>query len=103
MLYCPEPERDASKSILRRECKSRFACGCLRGKRPGASRARMFKGGIGSASPAKAVTGNFVPDNTHNYVALVAFYDADGNFFLGGWEAVRSGNGCRRSPHGLPE
>ena len=35
---------------------------------------------VGSVSPAKAVTGNFVPDNTHNYVALIAFYDADGNF-----------------------
>src|SRR5580765_8944361 len=31
-------------------------------------------------SPAGAVTGNFVPDNTHKYVALVAFYDKNGNF-----------------------
>lgn len=34
----------------------------------------------GSVSPAKAITGNFVPDYTHNYVGLIAFYDADGNF-----------------------
>lgn len=33
-----------------------------------------------TVSPAGAVTGNFVPDTTHNYVALVAFYDKDGNF-----------------------
>ena len=33
-----------------------------------------------SVAPAGAVTGNFVPDNTHNYVALIAFYDSDGNF-----------------------
>jgi secreted trypsin-like serine protease len=31
-------------------------------------------------SPAGAVTGNFQPDNVHNYVGLVAFYDANGNF-----------------------
>jgi hypothetical protein len=31
-------------------------------------------------TPAGAVTGNFTPDNTHNYVALIAFYDANGNF-----------------------
>jgi hypothetical protein len=35
---------------------------------------------VGTVSSAKAVTGNFVPDNTHNYVGLIAFYDADGNF-----------------------
>jgi Trypsin len=34
----------------------------------------------GTVSPAGAITGNFVPDNTHNYVGLIAFYDADGNF-----------------------
>src|SRR5215213_5520660 len=28
----------------------------------------------------RAITGNFVPDNEHPYVGLVAFYDADGNF-----------------------
>jgi len=34
----------------------------------------------GSVSPAKAVTGNFTVDTVHNYVGLIAFYDADGNF-----------------------
>jgi len=29
---------------------------------------------------AGAITGNFVDDNEHPYVGLVAFYDADGNF-----------------------
>jgi hypothetical protein len=33
-----------------------------------------------SATPAGAVTGNFVKDFEHPYVGLVAFYDADGNF-----------------------
>lgn len=33
-----------------------------------------------TVSPAGAVTGNFTPDYTHNYVALVAFYDAQGHF-----------------------
>ena len=33
-----------------------------------------------TASPAGAVTGNFQPDNVHNYVGLVAFYDVQGNF-----------------------
>ena len=33
-----------------------------------------------TASPAGAVTGNFQPDSVHNYVGLVAFYDAQGNF-----------------------
>jgi Trypsin len=33
-----------------------------------------------TVSPAGAVTGNFTPDNVHNYVGLVAFYDAQGNF-----------------------
>jgi hypothetical protein len=32
---------------------------------------------VGSAG---AVTGNFQPDNTHAYVGLVAFYDANGSF-----------------------
>ena len=35
---------------------------------------------VGSVSPAKAVTGNFTVDTVHNYVGLIAFYDADGNF-----------------------
>jgi Trypsin len=29
---------------------------------------------------ARAITGNFVEDNEHPYVGLVAFYDAEGNF-----------------------
>jgi secreted trypsin-like serine protease len=33
-----------------------------------------------TVSPAGAVTGNFQPDNVHNYVGLIAFYDANGNF-----------------------
>jgi Trypsin len=33
-----------------------------------------------SVAPAGAVTGNFTPDYTHNYVVLIAFYDANGNF-----------------------
>ena len=33
-----------------------------------------------TVGPAGAVTGNFQPDNVHNYVGLVAFYDANGNF-----------------------
>jgi hypothetical protein len=33
-----------------------------------------------AATPAGAVTGNFVKDFEHPYVGLVAFYDADGNF-----------------------
>ncbi|MDX6369338.1 MAG: hypothetical protein QOG93_840, partial [Gaiellaceae bacterium] len=35
---------------------------------------------VGTVSSAKAVTGNFVTDNTNNFVGLIAFYDADGNF-----------------------
>ena len=31
-----------------------------------------------TVTPARAVTGNFTEDNVHNYVGLVAFYDADG-------------------------
>jgi hypothetical protein len=30
------------------------------------------------ASPAQAITGNFVPDFEHEYVGLVVFYDAEG-------------------------
>ena len=33
-----------------------------------------------TVSPAGAVTGNFQPDSVHNYVGLVAFYDANGKF-----------------------
>jgi len=33
-----------------------------------------------TVAPAGAVTGNFTPDATHNYVALIAFYDSSGNF-----------------------
>jgi secreted trypsin-like serine protease len=29
---------------------------------------------------ARGITGNYVPDNEHPFVGLVAFYDADGNF-----------------------
>ena len=32
------------------------------------------------ASPAGAITGDFVTDNEHPYVGLIAFYDADGEF-----------------------
>lgn len=31
-------------------------------------------------TPARAITGNFIEDFTHNYVGLVAFYDANGAF-----------------------
>lgn len=34
----------------------------------------------GALSPASAITGNFTPDYTHDYVGLIVFYDADGNF-----------------------
>jgi Trypsin len=33
-----------------------------------------------TVTPAGAVTGNFTPDNVHNYVVLIAFYDAKGDF-----------------------
>ena len=33
-----------------------------------------------SVSPAGAVTGNFTKDNVHDYVGLIAFYDANGEF-----------------------
>jgi hypothetical protein len=32
------------------------------------------------SAPAHAITGNFVPDFEHEYVGLVAFYDANGDF-----------------------
>ena len=31
-------------------------------------------------TPARAITGNFVPDFEHEYVGLIVFYDADGEF-----------------------
>ena len=33
-----------------------------------------------AATPASAITGNFLPDNEHPFVGLVVFYDASGNF-----------------------
>jgi hypothetical protein len=33
-----------------------------------------------AVSPAAAITGNFVQDNVHTFVGLVAFYDANGTF-----------------------
>jgi hypothetical protein len=33
-----------------------------------------------AGSPAQAITGNFEPDFEHEYVGLIVFYDADGNF-----------------------
>jgi hypothetical protein len=35
---------------------------------------------MGTVAPAGAVTGNFTPDYEHDYVGLIVFYDADGNF-----------------------
>ena len=35
--------------------------------------------GLGT-SPANAITGNFVPDFEHEYVGLIVFYDANGEF-----------------------
>jgi hypothetical protein len=32
------------------------------------------------AAPSGAITGNFVPDHEHDYVGLIVFYDADGEF-----------------------
>jgi V8-like Glu-specific endopeptidase len=32
------------------------------------------------ATPASAITGDWVPDNTHTYVGLAVFYDEDGEF-----------------------
>lgn len=34
----------------------------------------------GAAAPAAAITGDYVDDNEHPFVGLVAFYDADGEF-----------------------
>ena len=36
--------------------------------------------GLAAVAPAAAITGDFVEDNTHPYVGLVVFYDADGEF-----------------------
>jgi hypothetical protein len=33
-----------------------------------------------AGTPARAITGNFVPDFEHEYVGLIVFYDADGEF-----------------------
>jgi Trypsin len=33
-----------------------------------------------AGSPAQAITGNFEPDFEHEYVGLIVFYDADGQF-----------------------
>ena len=35
---------------------------------------------VAGTPSAHAITGNFVPDNEHDYVGLIVFYDADGNF-----------------------
>src|SRR5262245_47487079 len=35
---------------------------------------------IALAAPASAITGNFTPDSEHEFVGLIAFYDADGVF-----------------------
>src|SRR5215212_6721499 len=35
---------------------------------------------VGTAAPARAITGNFVPDFEHEYVGLIVFYDEDGEF-----------------------
>lgn len=52
-----------------------------------------------TVSPAGAVTGNFTPDNEHNYVALIAFYDANGEFvwrcsgsLLNEWTVLTAGH-----------
>ena len=33
-----------------------------------------------AVSPVYAITGNFVEDDVHDYVGLVVFYDAEGEF-----------------------
>jgi len=35
---------------------------------------------VAPGAPARAITGNFVPDPVHTYVGLVVFYDAEGVF-----------------------
>jgi Trypsin len=52
-----------------------------------------------TAAPAGAVTGNFTPDNEHDYVVLIAFYDANGEFLwrcsgslLNEWTVLTAGH-----------
>jgi len=52
-----------------------------------------------TAAPAGAVTGNFTPDYQHNYVVLIAFYDANGQFLwrcsgslLNEWTVLTAGH-----------
>lgn len=40
----------------------------------------MLLGLVGLTAPAQAITGHFVPDYQHEYVGLIVFYDANGNF-----------------------
>ncbi len=40
----------------------------------------LLLGLLTAGAPAQAVTGNFVPDFEHEYVGLIVFYDADGEF-----------------------
>ena len=40
----------------------------------------MLLGLLTAGVPAQAVTGNFVPDFEHEYVGLIVFYDAEGEF-----------------------
>jgi hypothetical protein len=52
-----------------------------------------------TVSPAGAVTGNYQQDFVHDYVVLIAFYDADGNFvwrcsgsLLNEWTVLTAGH-----------
>ena len=58
-----------------------------------------------TVSPAGAVTGNFVPDNTHNYVVLIAFYDEERRFSLAlFWLAAQREDSADGRPlHGYQE
>jgi V8-like Glu-specific endopeptidase len=54
---------------------------------------------VAGASPAGAVTGHFTADNEHNYVVLIAFYDANGEFvwrcsgsLLNEWTVLTAGH-----------
>ena len=40
----------------------------------------MVLGMLAIALPAEAITGNYVEDNQHPFVGLVAFYDEEGEF-----------------------
>jgi hypothetical protein len=42
--------------------------------------ATAFAASAAIATPASAITGNWVPDSTHTYVGLAVFYDEDGEF-----------------------